>query len=197
MNVTKVTSLNLKERMTLTYCLISLLCMIFIDLIASYDRNLSFKDMILGTALEFAILGVTLFMGHFLWSRFVRVSQERVSAQQGLEDALDAVRELKGRERVHKEDFEGSCRVLFSEWCLTKSEVEIAHLLLSAKSLKEIAAFRFTSEGTLKNQARSIYQKAMVKNRVEFMALIIENSTLQPAMINSRASRFLAQSNLQ
>ena len=182
MNVTKVTSLNIKERMTLTYCLIALLSIILIDLAVNYDRSNSWIDLFLSTIAEVGILAVTLYMSHYLWSCFIRVTQERVYAQQDLEDALDAVHRLERRERVFNEDFSTICRELFKSWGLTKSEAEIAHLLLTSKSLKNISAFRFTSEGTLKNQARSIYQKAQVKNRIEFMALIIDKSTLAPAM---------------
>lgn len=173
MNVTKVTLIPLKDRMTLTYCSFLLILFILIDLVADYDRSLTIWELLSDTFLELGILGLTLYMSRYIWSRFVVESESRIQAQAGLEQALSEVRRFEDKERENKIRFNSMCEELFSEWMMTKSEREVAHLLMGPKGLKEIAAHRFTSEGTIKNQARAIYQKAKVKNRTEFLSLFI------------------------
>lgn len=172
-NVPKVIPLSLKERMILLYSAITLIGLIMIDLLADYDSASGLKHFLKDTLLEIGILSVAIFMTHYLWSRFVRLTTEQQHAEEDLRHALSTVRELEVRERVAASKFGHACDLAFEQWQFTKAESEIAHHLLGAKSLKDIAAFRFTSEGTLKNQARSIYSKAGVKNRVEFMASLI------------------------
>jgi len=60
-------------------------------------------------------------------------------------------------------------------WKLTKSEQEVALLLLKGLSFKEIAAVRQTQEKTVRQQATSIYGKANLKGRHEFSAYFFED----------------------
>lgn len=174
MNVTKGTQVNLKDKMVLTYCLVILLVLILIDLVADYDRSLTIIELLSDTFLEIGILVLTLYMSKYLWLRFVDENQTRLRAEVGLEQALNEVRRLEVKERQEQIQFDVMCEELFNSWAMTKSEREVAHLLVGTRSLKDIASHRFTSEGTIKNQARSIYHKAGVKNRTEFMAQFIE-----------------------
>ena len=61
------------------------------------------------------------------------------------------------------------------DWQLTKSEQEVALLLLKGLSFKEIAAVRQTQEKTVRQQATSIYGKASLKGRHEFSAYFFED----------------------
>ena len=61
------------------------------------------------------------------------------------------------------------------EWRLTRTEKEVAMLLLKGLSFKEIAAVRSTLEKTVRQQASSIYKKAGVSGRHEFSAWFIED----------------------
>lgn len=63
----------------------------------------------------------------------------------------------------------------FSEWMLTKSEVEVGWLLLKGLSLKEISILRETQEKTVRQQASSIYKKSGVNGRHAFSAWFIED----------------------
>lgn len=62
----------------------------------------------------------------------------------------------------------------FSQWGLTKSEKEIALMLIKGYSTKEVAAFRKTTEKTVRVQTSSIYKKASVSNRNELAAFFLE-----------------------
>jgi DNA-binding NarL/FixJ family response regulator len=63
----------------------------------------------------------------------------------------------------------------FAEWELTKTEQEVALLLLKGLSFKEIAAVRDTLEKTVRQQASSIYRKSGLSGRHAFAAWFIED----------------------
>ena len=63
----------------------------------------------------------------------------------------------------------------FSEWKLTKSEIEVGWLLLKGLSLREISIVRNTLEKTVRQQASSIYKKADLTGRHAFSAWFIED----------------------
>lgn len=63
----------------------------------------------------------------------------------------------------------------FEEWGLTEAEVEIGFLLIKGYSLKEIAGFRHTSERTVREQARRIYQKSNLSGRSALSAAFLED----------------------
>lgn len=60
-------------------------------------------------------------------------------------------------------------------WNLSKTEKEIAVLLIKGFSSKEIAAMRNTSEKTVREQASAIYLKAGVNNRANLASFFIED----------------------
>ncbi len=63
----------------------------------------------------------------------------------------------------------------FEQWQLTKSEQEVAMLLLKGLSFKEISVVRETKEKTVRQQASSIYSKASVDGRHDFAAWFLED----------------------
>lgn len=63
----------------------------------------------------------------------------------------------------------------FEQWKLTRSEMEIAWLMLKGYSFKEIAALRAVKEKTIRQQASSIYSKSGSNNRSEFNSLFFED----------------------
>ncbi|WP_286233524.1 helix-turn-helix transcriptional regulator [Thalassotalea sediminis] len=63
----------------------------------------------------------------------------------------------------------------FNEWKLTKSEQEVAMLLLKGLSFREISGVRDTKEKTVRQQASSIYDKASIDGRHEFSAWFLED----------------------
>lgn len=67
----------------------------------------------------------------------------------------------------------------FDNWKLTKSEKEVAMLLLKGLTLREIGEVRATKEKTVRQQASNIYLKAQVEGRHQFAAWFFEDF-LQP-----------------
>lgn len=63
----------------------------------------------------------------------------------------------------------------FEQWQLTKSERDVAMLLLKGLSFREISGVRETKEKTVRQQASNIYEKAKVEGRHEFSAWFFED----------------------
>ncbi len=66
----------------------------------------------------------------------------------------------------------------FERWGLTRSEAEVALLLLKGLSHKEIAAVRQTGERTARQHARAVYRKAGLGGRAELAAFFLEDLLL-------------------
>ena len=66
-------------------------------------------------------------------------------------------------------------RSAFLTWAFSKSEQEIAWLLLKGFTFAEIATFRSVQEKTVRQQASAIYAKSSCKNRNEFLAYFIQD----------------------
>ncbi len=82
--------------------------------------------------------------------------------------------EMKKARRIYSEVIHSQ----FEQWTLTKSEQEIAMLLLKGLSFKEISDVRTTKEKTTRQQASIIYSKANVEGRHEFAAWFLEDFML-------------------
>lgn len=65
-----------------------------------------------------------------------------------------------------------------SSWGLTKSEKEVAFLLLKGFSLKEIAEIRNTAVKTARSQSAAVYAKAEIPGRSQLSAFFLEDLLL-------------------
>ncbi|WP_343568819.1 response regulator [Sphingobacterium sp.] len=63
------------------------------------------------------------------------------------------------------EVFESNCKV----YNLTKTQIEIARLLIEGKTMKSIAADRNVSESTVESHRRNLYEKLAVSNKTELI----------------------------
>lgn len=98
----------------------------------------------------------------------------------GLKQALhDAQREVEHASQSMRDGrlaFAKAISQQFEDWGLSKSESEVAFLLLKGLSLAEIASLRETKEKTVRQQASSLYKKAGVSGRHAFSAWFIEDA---------------------
>jgi len=62
-----------------------------------------------------------------------------------------------------------------NEWNFTKSETDVALLLLKGLSLREISSARNTTEKTIKQHCSNLYQKSNLKGRSELSAFFLED----------------------
>ncbi|EPX80100.1 helix-turn-helix transcriptional regulator [Litoreibacter arenae] len=63
----------------------------------------------------------------------------------------------------------------FENWGLSVSERDIAMLMLKGLSIREIAAIRESSEGTVKSHSNALYRKANVTGRGQLQSIFIED----------------------
>jgi DNA-binding CsgD family transcriptional regulator len=79
------------------------------------------------------------------------------------------------------------------DWRCTDAESEVALLMLKGFSHKEIGALRGTSEATVRQQARSVYQKSGMNGRAAFCAYFLEDllpsGSFAPDALVARPSR--------
>lgn len=73
------------------------------------------------------------------------------------------------------EEFIRSIDAEFSRWNLSRSEKEIALLLIKGLSMKEIATIRNASESTVRQQASQIYKKSDLGGRMELSAYFLDD----------------------
>lgn len=71
--------------------------------------------------------------------------------------------------------FAAILRERFEDWDLTPAEQEVAVLALKGLQIAEIARLRGRAEGTVKAQLASVYAKAGVSGRPQFLSLFIED----------------------
>jgi DNA-binding CsgD family transcriptional regulator len=82
---------------------------------------------------------------------------------------------LNARLEAAKQSHGAAVRDQFISWELTRSEQEVAQLLLKGLSLREIAAVRDTREKTVRQHASSIYTKAGLEGRHALAAWFLED----------------------
>jgi len=80
-----------------------------------------------------------------------------------------------GHNRRLSGQFSEYVRSAFAAWGLSRSEQEVAWLLLKGFSFAEVAGFRGVQEKTVRQQATAIYAKSGCKNRNEFLAHFIQD----------------------
>ena len=86
----------------------------------------------------------------------------------------DAAR-LKSQLRAASGAFMELLEDRFAQWRLTPAEHDVALFLIKGLSTSEIAAFRSTSEGTVKAQTNAIYRKSGVSGRAQLLSLFIDD----------------------
>ncbi len=85
------------------------------------------------------------------------------------------IKNMTAQMKQARENYSQAIKTQFTLWELSKSEQEVAWLLLKGYSFKEIAMFRATHEKTVRQQASSIYTKSGVDGRHSFSAWFMED----------------------
>ena len=119
---------------------------------------------------------VALIFGVVISGSALRVSLRRQAA---VEETL----------RIASGDFARVIEERFDDWSLTPAERDVALFSLKGFSTSEIAAFRNTSEGTVKAQTNAIYRKAGVSGRSQLLSTFIEDLLEGP--VRSQSSETL------
>jgi DNA-binding CsgD family transcriptional regulator len=117
-----------------------------------------------------AAAGVTLLVG-----RVQRQHEERVALLRDLEAARVEGESWRREVQSHVDGLGVAIDEQLRAWSVTTAERDVSLLMLKGFSHKEIAALRGTSEATVRQQARSIYEKSGLNGRAAFCAFFLED----------------------
>ena len=104
-----------------------------------------------------------------------RHREERAALEQDLQRARARGQQWRDEARAHVEGLSVAIRRQFESWRLTEAEQDVGLLMLKGLSHKEIAHLRQTGESTVRQQARSIYEKAGLSGRSGLSAYFLED----------------------
>lgn len=128
--------------------------------------------------------GVTLLVG-----RMQRQHEERMVLMRDLQAARVDGEEWRRQVQSHLDGLGAAIGKQLQAWKLTEAESEVALLMLKGFSHKEIGALRGTSEATVRQQARSAYEKSGLPGRASFCAFFLEDLLPAGSIEVSSASR--------
>jgi DNA-binding NarL/FixJ family response regulator len=126
------------------------------------------------------ILELTLTVGaavaiSLLASRLHAEHAEKLELLRELDVARSEGSEWRREVQSHMDGLGAAIEKQFETWGLTSAERAIGLLMLKGFAHKEVAALRGTSEATVRQQARRIYQKANLPGRSGFCAYFLED----------------------
>lgn len=111
------------------------------------------------------------FMLYEMRKRSVKLSELTTE----LTHAENQVSQLNQSMQQARHQFGQAVHQQFDLWKLSKSEQQVAMLLLKGLSFKEIAVVRKTKEKTVRQQASTIYAKSGLDGRHSFSAWFLED----------------------
>lgn len=170
-----------KERGFLTLILVTIICLVSVDLITDFGEGVPWWHLAVegGVALAAALGVLILIRDSFVLKH--RLEDATVRAELLQSEAQ------KWREQTKKyaEGLSHAIDQQLTEWKLSTSEKEVALLLLKGLSSKEIAEIRNTTEKTVRAQAAAVYSKSGLAGRSELAAFFLEDlfvpSSSQPS----------------
>ncbi len=136
-----------------------------IDIIVELILHL--MDFGLGYSAEKLHLGLELFASAGLILVFLRMLRKENWLKRTSKKKDWVIQSMKG-------DFDSFIQKRFDDWKLSKAERDVALLAARGLNIGDIASARHSSDGTVKAQLGSIYRKAGVKNRTQFISELID-----------------------
>jgi DNA-binding CsgD family transcriptional regulator len=158
--------------------------LLYLDLMDDYRAGVSISHLVIeGT---FWALGVTL-IGCLIRGLDRAYRDMRMLEKDLARSATDAERLRAEAKNLlgGGESFERQCK----QWQLSTAERDVALLLLKGFSYQQIASSRNAAEGTVRQQALSVYRKAGLNSRSELAAFFLED-----LFLTSEGSRDLKRS---
>lgn len=163
--------MNKKERLLTSSLLLLISLMTSFDLVTDLHEGVVWWHV----AIEGSIAIIALIGVYFL-----------LKGTFGLRRSLIQERELSAKLREDSSHWKESSKrfidglsmsidAQLGKWGLTKSEKEVAFLLIKGFSLKEIAEYRATAEKTTRAQATAIYAKSGLSGRSQLSAFFLED----------------------
>lgn len=162
-----------KEKLTLTYLLTTVFLIILADITFYFLEGHPLKDMVFDLLLEGTLLLLILFTANYVWKKFTFEIETNHSISNDLRKTKESANLWEKKSKHFVIEFQAHVTIEFNKWNLSKSEKEVALLVLQGKSSKEISSLRFTSEITIRNQCHSIYEKSGLGGKSELSAYFL------------------------
>jgi DNA-binding CsgD family transcriptional regulator len=89
--------------------------------------------------------------------------------------ALRRVQHVEARLQAAAGQVQTYVEAQFVEWGLSKTECDVALLVVKGFSNAEIASYRGTTESTVKSQVSSIFRKSGLTSRQQLVSLVVED----------------------
>jgi len=162
---------NKKERITMILILLSISLITVMDLITDSKEGVAWWHVFLeGSVGIVAVIGVFFLLKGTLKLKYNLAKERKIS------ESLEQDNQLwKERSKKFIEGLSESIDHQLVQWKLTRSEKEVAFMLLKGYSLKEVARLRNTTEKTARAQSAAIYAKAGVSGRSQLSAFFLED----------------------
>lgn len=162
-----------------------------IDVIADMGLDLPPTHL----AQEWVLLLLSAFGCVYLISDTRRRTRAMTALAENLSLSDAKLAKLSSQLRDARSAYSRSIRAQFEAWGLTRSEQEIALLLLKGLSLQEIAVVRDTREKTVRQHASNIYGKAGLDGRHALAAWFLEDFIWEgPQASEGTAAEFASES---
>lgn len=160
-----------KEKRFLLGTLVMISLLTVTDLVTDLNEGaLNWHLLIEATVGVCALFGIYSLLKGTIHLRNDLIDQQKLSAQ--LKDESMQWKELSNK---YIKGLSSSIDNQLEKWKLTRSEKEVAFLLLKGLSVKEIAEIRKTTEKTTRAQSTSIYAKAGLSGRSQLAAFFLED----------------------
>lgn len=163
--------LSRNETLIISFFFVGIITLVAGDIIDDLSHGSSLTHAM--TEILIIVLNIACFL--YIWTQYFLTKKEnhkiKLDLTQVQNDLLDYKKETQHLLKGLSEKIDSQ----LEKWKLTKSEKEIALLLLKGLSTKEIASLRQTSESTIKQQCNSIYQKSNLSGRSELSAFFLED----------------------
>lgn len=141
------------------------------DINYDYGRGSSDLHMLGEVFIVLMSLGAIVYLG---WGHY-RQARELEQLQGELAAGHEEVSKASEQMRAARAKYSETILTQFREWHFTRSEQEVALLLLKGLSFREIALLRNTMEKTVRQQASELYKKSGVTGRHAFSAWFFED----------------------
>ena len=112
-----------------------------------------------------------MFLGREIWLK----DKELKTLSLHLTESVTTLKKQDEELLKAKQEYSEYIKKQFDEWQLTKSEKDVAYLLLKGLTLKEISGFRNIKEKSARQQASNLYTKAGLSGRHALSAWFFED----------------------
>lgn len=162
------------ERIFMIMILLGISLMTIVDIITDTKEGVAWWHVsVEGIVAAISMVGVFyLLRGTFSLKQSLQ-NEKEVSSK-----LLEESKMWKEKSKKYLDGLSQSIDEQLTKWELTKSEKEVAFLLLKGFSFKEVGEVRGTAEKTARSQSAVIYSKAGLSNRSQLSAFFLEDLLL-------------------